>query len=558
VTVRTLLLTTLLTLSALPAQAATSPAQAPAASAARPTPRPRLVPVVLGDDTLFRLGAGVGAFSASERAGAISARLDHLATARATPARVRVVERPGASSILAGDAPVLDVTDADATLAGVARATLARRWSAVVQGALERRREGVGARSLLASILLALLATGILAGLGFGLRRTYPRLRTAHDHLRASPALALRVQQLELVSSERAAAVLWLLARAVLLLVALALGYAYLAVVFGLFPATQTVADMLLSYAAAAALAAGASVGSYLPRLAALAAIIAGTVLVLRLLRVVFDGLERGALTLPGFYADWAAPTYKLVRLGVLLFAAVLALPNVPGFGSEAFRGVSVFFGLLLSLGSAGAVGNAVAGVLLVYMRPFRVGDRVRIADTEGDVVERTLLVTRVRTIKNVDITVPNAMVLASHIVNYSAVAAERGMIVHTTVTIGYDAPWRLVHELLRAAARATDGILPDPEPFVLQTALNDFYVSYELNAYTAQPARMAGIYSDLHQAIQDRFNEAGVEITSPHFAALRDGNAVALPAEYLPRGYAPGAFRVRAATPPPARADRP
>ena len=162
------------------------------------------------------------------------------------------------------------------------------------------------------------------------------------------------------------------------------------------------------------------------------------------------------------------------------------------------------------------------------------------------------------RTIKNVDVTVPNSWLLASHIVNYSAVAAERGMIVHTTVTIGYDAPWRLVHELLLAAAHTTEGVLREPPPFVLQTALGDFSVSYEINAYTGQPARMAQIYSDLHQAIQDRFNEAGVEITSPHFAAVRDGNPMAVPAEYLPRGYVVPAFRVQQATPSPQRAGTP
>jgi small-conductance mechanosensitive channel len=178
-------------------------------------------------------------------------------------------------------------------------------------------------------------------------------------------------------------------------------------------------------------------------------------------------------------------------------------------------------------------------------MRPFKIGDRVRIADTTGDVVERTLLVTRIRTIKNVDITVPNAMVLSSHIVNFSSSAQDRGVILHTGVTIGYDAPWRKVHELLIAAAADTEGVLDNPKPFVFQTALDDFYVHYEINAYTEKPNEMARIYSDLHQNIQDKFYEAGVEIMSPHYGALRDGNRVAIPDEHLPKGYHPPAFRV-------------
>jgi small-conductance mechanosensitive channel len=185
---------------------------------------------------------------------------------------------------------------------------------------------------------------------------------------------------------------------------------------------------------------------------------------------------------------------------------------------------------LLLSLGSTAAVSNLVAGVVLTYMRPFRVGDRVRIADTTGDVLEKTLLVTRIRTIHNEDITIPNAMVLASHIVNFSSTARELGVILHPSVTIGYDAPWRKVHELLLAAADGTDGITKDPRPFVLQTSLDDSYVSYQLNAYTDRPNAIHLTYARLHENIQDAFNAAGVEIMSPHYAALRDGNRVTIP----------------------------
>lgn len=171
--------------------------------------------------------------------------------------------------------------------------------------------------------------------------------------------------------------------------------------------------------------------------------------------------------------------------------------------------------------------------------------NKVKTADTTGDVVEKTLLVTRVRTIKNVEVTIPNALVLGSHIVNFSAMAKQEGLILHTTVTIGYDAPWRKVHELLIAAALATEHILKEPAPFVLQTALNDHTVAYELNAYTNEPARMAGIQSDLHHNIQDRFNEAGVEIMSPQYTAVRDGNRTTIPDEYLPKSYQPPAFRI-------------
>lgn len=264
---------------------------------------------------------------------------------------------------------------------------------------------------------------------------------------------------------------------------------------------------------------------------------------VIRFSRFLFNEVERQNITLPGFYPDWALPSFKIVRFLIIAFAVVMAFPYLPGSDSPAFKGVSVFLGVLFSLGSSSAVANVVAGVILTYMRAFCVGDRVKIADTMGDVIEKNLLVTRIRTAKNVDVTVPNAMVLGSHIINYSSSAQ---LILNTTVTIGYDVPWRQVHELLLAAARSTERIMAEPKPFVLQTALNDFYVSYELNAYTDAPSAMATIYSELHARIQDSFNEAGVEIMSPHYSTLRDGNPTTIPADYLPPDYQPPAHRIR------------
>jgi small-conductance mechanosensitive channel len=178
-------------------------------------------------------------------------------------------------------------------------------------------------------------------------------------------------------------------------------------------------------------------------------------------------------------------------------------------------------------------------------MRSFSVGDWVKIGDTVGEVQEKSMLVTRILTQKQETITIPNATVMGGSVTNFTREAQNSGVIFHTTVTIGYDASWKTVHQLLINAAMATDGVLHDPSPFVLQTALNDFYVSYELNAYTSVPRRMQFIYSDLHRNIQDFFNEGGVEICSPHFASLRDGNTIAVPPQYVPREYSVPEFRV-------------
>jgi small-conductance mechanosensitive channel len=188
-----------------------------------------------------------------------------------------------------------------------------------------------------------------------------------------------------------------------------------------------------------------------------------------------------------------------------------------------------------------------VAGLVITYMRPFKIGDRIRIGEITGTVLEKSVLVTRIRTIKNEEITIPNATVLSGHTINYTTSAKELGLILHTSVTIGYDVPWAKVHDLLIAAAMGADGVLKaeDKRPFVLQTSLDDFYVAYQLNAYTDQPERMALIYSNLHQHIQDRFAEAGVEIMSPHFGAIRDGSMINIPTDYLPKDYKAPDFNV-------------
>lgn len=246
----------------------------------------------------------------------------------------------------------------------------------------------------------------------------------------------------------------------------------------------------------------------------------------LKVLNYIFAAIESGRLVFSGFYADWARPTYQIVRVLVIALTLAVVLPYIPGSSSAAFQGISVFFGVLLSLGSTSAVANAVAGLVLTYMRPFRVGDRVEIGGSKGVVTGKTLLVTRLRTPWNIDTTIPNAVVLGNHIVNHSTHAAERGVVLRVEVTLGYDTPWRQVHELLLGAASGSAGLLKDPAPFVWQVALENSYIRYQLNAYTREPEFMERIYSGLLQNIQDAFNLAGVEIMSPEYRALRDGNA--------------------------------
>lgn len=356
---------------------------------------------------------------------------------------------------------------------------------------------------------------------------------------------SVAISNIELLSADRISSILLTANTIVRLAGVIIVVYLTTTSIFSLYEFTREWSALLLHYIVNPLTGILSTMIGYLPNLITITVIGIVTRYAIKFVHLIFSEIEKENFVLPGFYAEWADPTFKIVRFLIIVFAAVIIFPYLPGSDSDAFKGISVFLGILFSFGSSSAISNVVSGIVLTYMRPFRIGDRVKIADTMGDVIEKTLLVTRVRTIKNVDVTVPNSMVLGSHIVNFSAQARDKGLILHTTITIGYDAPWTKVHELLIAAAKKTDHILGEPAPFVLQTALNDFYVSYELNAYTDSPTLMAKIYSDIHQHIQDSFNEGGIEIMSPHYSSLRDGNQSTIPTDYLPKDYQARGFKI-------------
>src|SRR6266576_2561364 len=329
-------------------------------------------------------------------------------------------------------------------------------------------------------------------------------------------------------------------------IVLLAMLQAYGTVVLRFFPSTKYTSSQVTNWLFSELAALGKKVIAYTPNLILLSFVCLITSYLMKVNQYFFGELRDGKINIRGFYPDWAEPTANLVRTLILVASVIIAFPYLPGSQSHAFKSISVFIGVLLSLGSTSAMAHGVAGTILTYMRAFQIGDFVRIGNDVGDVVEKTLLVTRIRTQKNEIVTIPNGTVLGGVVVNYSAEAKNEGLIFHTTVTIGYAAPWRQVHELLISAALATEDILHDPPPFVLQTALTDFYVVYELNVYTDKPRNMLDAYSVLHQNIQDKFNEAGVEINSPHYTSLRDGNLTTIPASYLPDDYKNPVFEIQ------------
>ena len=341
---------------------------------------------------------------------------------------------------------------------------------------------------------------------------------------------SLKIQSMEIVSSDRITDLLKGIIKSIRIAALVVVIYLVVPLVLSFFPWTRDLVETLLPYLMTPVWLVVDGVVSFVPNLFFIGVILWVTRHVLRLNKLFFGEIKRGSVAFPGFHVEWADPTFKLISFLIVVFAVVLVSPYLPGFGSPAFQGVSIFLGVLLSLGSTAVVANVVAGAALTYMRPFKLGDRVKIADTLGEVMEKTLLITRLRTIKNVEVTIPNCLVLGSQMINYSTLSKSPGLVLSTPVTIGYEVPWRQVHELLISAGRETHDVLQEPAPFVLQTGLNDFSVAYELNVYTAEAGHMAPIYSALHARIQDKFNEAGIEILSPRYAAVRDGNDTTIP----------------------------
>ena len=307
--------------------------------------------------------------------------------------------------------------------------------------------------------------------------------------------------------------------------------YTYLALpwILNIFYATRERGERMIAYVVNPLFDFVNTFIDYFPTLIKLIVIIFIFRTFLKLVNYFFKELEAGNVNINGFYKEWATPTSKLVKLFLYAFLLTIIFPLLPGSGSDVFKGVSMFLGLILSLGSTSVISNALSGLIMTYMRPFKIGDRIEADNVIGIVVQRNLLMTRVRTPKNVIITIPNAKILTGHSKNFTTAAERSNLIIHSTITIGYDVDWRIVHELLIAATKKTNGLITQSgkEAFVLQTGLDDYYVAYEVNAYTAQADKYVSIQSELHSNILDEFNKAGVEIMSPHYRANRSGEEI-------------------------------
>jgi small-conductance mechanosensitive channel len=301
-------------------------------------------------------------------------------------------------------------------------------------------------------------------------------------------------------------------------------------IIFSFFPATEHMAVTLINLVYDPFKSLIDSFVAYIPKLFAILVIVVVVRFILKYLKLFTHKIERGKIKLRGFYPDWASTTFGILKVLIITLSFVMIFPYLPGAQSAVFKGVSVFIGVIFSIGSTSVVGNLVASLVLTYMRPFKIGDRIRVGDIEGEIVEKTAFVLRIKTPKNEYITIPNSNVMSSHITNFNRSEDEGGVILFSDITIGYEVPWRKVHEMLLKAALMTEDLENEPEPFVLQKELGDFSVNYQINAFSKRPLYKDLINSRLHQNIQDIFSEEGIEILSPNYMAQRDGNTSTVP----------------------------
>lgn len=479
-------------------------------------------PVMIDGGTLFHV-VGAPSYPASKRAKEIARRIENLAKDPAfDPSTLKTRQFKGITAILAGDEKVMMVLPEDVHSLGITltppEVVAKDVYLKNIIQAIDKYREERTSRALMNNSLHALLRTAILAVLLFIVIWIFRKGDRLLETRFKSKIEKLEAKSRSLLDSHQIWSVMKIGLSVIRTLLILALAYVFINFVLSLFPWTRHVSKTLLGYVIDPLAIMAQAVLDYLPNLFFLVLLFFLLRYLIRLLRSFFSTVERGRIKLSGFDAEWARPTYRIIRAVLILLALVIAYPYIPGSDSQAFKGLSILVGVLFSLGSTSLISNIMAGYTMTYRRAFKVGDRVKIGDHVGEVTQIRQLVTHLRSLKNEEIVIPNSTILNGEIVNYSSMAKTKGLILHTSVGIGYEVSWRQVEAMLLMAAGRTQGLRTAPPPFVLQTSLGDFAVNYELNAFCAEPAEMAVIYSNLHRNIQDVFNEYQVQIMTPHY----------------------------------------
>lgn len=481
------------------------------------------VPVVIDNDTLFHIYTSRGGFTAADRAESVRDALEKIGTSRRlTNDSVYMLDNDHFVDIMYGHKVIISITEEDGLWYGTTPQELAGVLKPIIADKIKLMRAENSLWQLLKRIMLFLLVILVQYLLVRLINYVFRKIKRALVQFKEQKLKPVVVKDYEILNKERLTHIVVMLCNFLRYIILILLFLITIPILFSIFPQTEHLGQNIFHYILDPVKMVVKSVVEYIPNLFIILIIWYCIRYIIKGLRYLSHEIQTEKLKISGFYPDWAEPTFNIIRFLLYAFMIAMIYPYLPGSESGVFQGISVFVGLIVSLGSSSVISNFIAGFVITYMRPFKRGDFIKVNDTVGNVIEKSPFVTRIRTIKNEVVTIPNSFITTSNTVNYSASARKYGLIIHTMLTMGYDVPWRKVHQLLINAALDTNGILPHPTPFVLETELNDNYMCYQINAYIENPDDMPVVMSDLLENIQDRFNEAGIDLFAPHHFTAR------------------------------------
>lgn len=483
------------------------------------------VPVVFFEDTLFHVYARLGPYNAQSRAKFIEDKIEQLYKgALFYPDSLKVTESNDLLNISYRDEVITSVSLLDALWVNKTIESLAGEYKESLENSILKYREKNSFKNNIIRIgEVLLIVTVIFISISFINKLfRYLKLRFAENEKRFAEGVKLKNQQIL-----RRAHVLYffnIVMNLVYYLIIIFIIFIAIPYIFSLFPMMHNWADLFNKWIWQPIRTIGAAIIGYLPHLVKIIIILVIWRYALRILRFFALQIERGAIVIKNFYPEWARPTYIVVRFLFGALVLVIIFPYLPGSDSDAFKGISVLLGVVLSIGSSSAVANVVAGLVITYMRPYKIGDWIKTGDITGMVIHREGLVTRLKTINNEEVSVPNSSILSGPTVNYSSIAKTSGLVITSKIKVRYDYSNSLIDNLLIEAALRTDKIVKMPTPYVFQLSLSEINAEYELNAFTFEPEYMYHIKSDLVKNIQNVFNESGVEIISTQYITIKEG----------------------------------
>lgn len=480
-------------------------------------------PLVIEGDTLLYIYASLGGEDPVHRVASAARRITVVGKSLTMKVdSMHIFESEYTADIMCGEMVLLRVSDLDGLWNGLSRSELAEQQMKILGDKIDHLHGQYGMKAKLHGFgwAIALVVVQIVM---FMLTALFIRhLRRKIYKGSGGKLKPLVIKDYELLSIQQVKRILLILTRVLQVILVIVQLIISLPLLFSIFPETEKFTWQMINYIWEPLRDMAIAIFYYIPNLIRIILVILVVRWILKGLRHVTDAVASGSLRFDRFYQDWAEPTYQIVRIFIVTFSVVVVWPWLPGSDTGIFKGVSIFVAALFSLGSTTTIGNLISGIIITYMRPFLVGDYVCIGEREGIVVEKNAFITRLRDIKGNMITVPNNSMLSQQTVNYTAAARRNGgCIVHSDFTFTYKVPRKIVEEYLLEGAGRCQLLMKEPKPFVLVTALEDFYTHYEINGYTMETERLFEVYSELHKNIVDVFAEHDLDPTSSHFVKV-------------------------------------